>query len=1080
MKVTFLEASVPLTKSYTKLLDGTIEKSSYPNVWEVSSHAEDVADLKAFEAVINKHAALGHCLLKGNVMRQLTTESRKDSTDRNATTEFLCLDIDGIEPTFTSTVQRTNPVTGELEDHQLTINVTVDTIMEALGLKDVSYIVQWSGSMGIGGNTLRCHVFIMLTKAVSAPLIKQWLIQKNHEVAILREHHALTKTGNSLTWGLDITACQSDKLIYIAPPNLKGIKNPLGRTPRISLISKKEATYDLCGKINSTDQNRVLTDARVLELRDRDGLPKRKLTYRHVGGHEVLAKPGECIATEMKTDRGFVYFNLNGGDSWAYFHPENNPDYIFNFKGEPVYLTKELLPAYWETLSHQAYRVASNGLTYLAFLDKATSTYYRGTYDQIDDILNIYPAKNESMVRQFADANGLRLGPNIPEWTMEFNPQNSVRVDFANQVLNTFERTEYMKATLPLKKVNKCPPKIFSIIQHILCNDTEAIEHFMNWLAVLAQNLDRTRTAWVFQGTQGCLAGDTTLQFKRGKRNSGREATVKQAYEFWTGQNKGRNGKGWDLSMPTYTKSVRDGMTVGYHEVYKIVESGAKQLYEVSTDDGHRIRITELHPFMRPDGSFTPLNELKVGDEIIVEGEPLEHIAKPQGRQRRDTTYSIPYHPYAWKHMIAGKNYQRSHTARLIVEAEMNNMSLERFINVLRYDAIKAIQLRYLGFDQIVHHVDGNPENDELSNLVVIDKANHDEHHAKKVGLGTISTRTTRIRTIEAGPEEMTYDIIMKAPYHNYIANGFAVHNTGKGILFERVLAPLFGQTQTVIKRSAELNEKWTDFVEGKFIVFIDEIQTSALHDEAGAIANLKSLITNPTAMIRAMLRNAYPVSNFTCWIFASNKPDPVNIPKNDRRFNVGPYQSIPFPKPTDEWLDSIATDELQTFWWYLMAYPADTALAATPLNNEARATLIELSQTTSETTADAIRDGNIQFFLDQLPTSNAYKSDAKLLAKVDQYRRALYDIMARARPNTSHHLRRDEVLAIFDYTVGGMSPSPATFTRFLGHRQLTIKPINIPGCSTERGLTTIWTDVTNFPLLIKQHFNDMAKAKTP
>ena len=314
-------------------------------------------------------------------------------------------------------------------------------------------------------------------------------------------------TGCALLWGLDITACQADKLIYIAPPTLKGIKNPLGRTPRISLISKKDPTFDLIGKINSTDQNRALTDARVVELRDRDGLPKRKMVYKHVGGHEIMVKPGECIATETKTDRGFVYFNLNGGDSWAYYHPENNPDYIFNFKGEPVYLTKELLPTYWETLGQQAFRVASNGLTYLAFLDRETSTYYRGTYDQTNDVLDIYPAKNESMVRQFADANGLRLGPNIPEWDMEFNPLNGVRVDFDNRTINTFERTVYMKAAMPLRKPTKVPPMCLKIISHILDNDKPTVDHFINWLACVAQNLDRTRTAWVFQGIPGTGKG---------------------------------------------------------------------------------------------------------------------------------------------------------------------------------------------------------------------------------------------------------------------------------------------------------------------------------------------------------------------------------------------------------------------------------------------------------------------------------------------------------------------------------------------------------------------------------------------
>jgi hypothetical protein len=510
-----------------------------------------------------------------------------------------------------------------------------------------------------------------------------------------------------------------------------------------------------------------------------------------------MSKPGECIVTGMKTERGFVYFNLNGGDSWSFFHPENNPDYVFNFKGEPTYLTKELLPTYWESLQTQAYRVTSNGLIHLAFLDVATSSYYRGTYEQNDDILCLHQARTESMVRQYADANGLRLGPNIPEWSMRFDPNDAARVDFKNRTVNTFERTQYMKTVI--KKVTKCPPKIFSIISHVLAHDVDATEHFMNWLAVMAQTRDRTRTAWVFQGTQG----------------------------------------------------------------------------------------------------------------------------------------------------------------------------------------------------------------------------------------------------------------------------------TGKGILFERVLAPLFGENQTVIKRSAELNEKWTDFVEGKFLIFIDEIQTSALHDESGAIANMKSLITNETAQIRAMNKNSYRVANYACWIFASNKADPVTIPKNDRRFNVGPRQDIPFPKPTDEWLDSIE-DELQSFYHYLMCYAADTQMAATPLDNEARTTLIALSQTTAESTASALTEGDIEYFLDQLPTDDKYKQDMQRLTKVNGYKRTLFDIMQRTNQTTGAcNISRDELFSIFENTVGGMNPSPTSFTKYLGHRQLKIVVVFINGKSV-RGISVTWQHPNKMSALMKTHLNDM------
>ena len=757
MNIYFLNSDVPLTKMYEMSADGELTKTAYPNVWQVTSIHERIESLSKMAEAITRHGNKGNCLLKGELLRPLNNESRKDSTDRNATTEWLCLDFDGIDPSH-----------------------TIEDILQAMGLGHVSYILQWSGSYGITNSEIRCHVFMLLSKPTPAPLIKQWLIQANHEVPVLKAHQKLTKTGNALTWGLDITACQSDKLIYISPPVLKNIKNPLGKTPRITIVRKSVEHFTFPTKVNTADQNRALTDARVLELRDRDGLPKKKLTYKHVGPYEVLSKPGECTVTGIRAERGFVYLNLNGGDSWGYYHPENNPDYIFNFKGEPVYLTKELLPSYWEGLKTQAYRKGTNGVTYLAFLDRKTSAYWRGTYDDTNDVLEIYQARTESIVRQFADANGLRLGDNIPEWDMEFNPHDNVRVDFQNCVVNTFQRTEFMKADPPKRPVKECPPTIFKIIKHVLADDVEAIEHFMNWLAFIVQERERTMTAWVFQGTQG----------------------------------------------------------------------------------------------------------------------------------------------------------------------------------------------------------------------------------------------------------------------------------TGKGLLFNKILAPIFGTDQTVIKRANELSEKWTDFLAGKFIVFIDEIQTSAFRDEASVVANLKNFITEPTVTVRMMNRNAYSVRNYSNWIMASNKPDPVSVDKEDRRFNVGPYQATKI-SITNEELDAIP-NELQEFYNYLDAYAVDQDQVARPLMSAARERLIQLSQSTSETTATHLLDGNLQFFFDQLPTGDSYKANAVLFNKVEDYRTVLLDILRRTKTDGTCGIKRDELFTLFDYTVGGMASSPATFTRYLGHRQIFIKPVGIDG-KTERGVQVKW-----------------------
>lgn len=1059
MNLYFLEATVPLTKSYGKSSTGQLVKTPYPFVWEFTSIEESCTSLVQFERLLTQHAAQGHCLLKGTIGRDLVRESRAGSTDTNASTEWLVLDLDGLP----ETIDFTTP-----SGHTTSAPLTIDLFLKELGLEDISYIVQWSASYGIENWRLRAHVFILLNKLYAAPLLKQWLIQKNHEVPLLSRAMSLTKTGNSISWPLDVSACQNDKLIYIAPPALKGIKDPMAKTPRIQLVRRKHEKLALTATINSSTKNRELTHKRIKELREEAGLPERKITYKMHGTTEVMLKPDEAVITETKVERGFVYFNLNGGDSWAYYHPEDNPDYIHNFKGEPSYLTKELLPEYWQQLTGtgSATRTSSSGLTYLAFLDRQTGVYWRGTYEAASDLLDITPARNETQLRHFAKQYGVPLGDFIPEWDLVFDPQDLVRVDVQNRRVNKFQPTPYMLNTGT--KPPKAVPKVISkVMNNALGDDPEIVEHFINWLATIVQTRDRTRTAWVLHGTQGCLAGDTLIDFNRGARNGSRPLSIKKAYEKWNGTFKQGTGlgKAWDLSLPTRTKSVRDGMTIGYHEVFKIVESGEKQLYKLTASNGRSIRATELHPFMRPDGTFTPLNELKPGDEIIMEGVEIKHHLRGGRKSERVTVYSIPHHPHAWQHIINGKNYKRSHRARLVLEAAMNGMTLDAFIHVLRTDEELAQSLTYLSTDDVVHHKDEDVTNDSLMNLVVVDKANHDAHHAKEVGLGYIATRTVKIKSIKRSKIEMTYDIVMKAPYHNYVANGFVVHNTGKGILTNNILKPLFG-THTATRRMEELNEKYNHFMEGSFLVFVDEVETKALQNERGVMAKLKNFITEPTIALRQMYANAVEVRNYTNWIFMSNKTDPIIIDKEDRRHNVGKYQPNKLVI-TDAEITQIEK-ELQPFYDYLINYPIDLERAGTVMHTTDRSTMISISESSVDTVGSALLEGNMNFFIEQLPTDTPTRN-ALQINRVADYQQLLKTLIARTQPNGRCVIGREELLVLFDFTVGSMPTSPNKFTALLKHHRIHLEVVWLNGKAV-RGMKVDWKDFASFPGYLSQY----------
>jgi len=760
MKITFLNALNSLTKTYSKKGDGSIIKTPYPMAYEFTSITEECRDLKHFEQLLVAHAAKGHCLLKGEVQRPLNKESRAGSTDSTGTTDWIVLDIDGMKG-------------GSLDD-----------LLSAMGFADISYVVQYSASYGIENKDLRCHIFMRLDRQISAPLLKQWLVHLNHTIPLLNDNLRLTKTNNSLSWALDISVCQNDKLIYIAPPIIKGMKDPMAKQARIEYVRKSHETLVIPQAMLVGSANAEKTNKRINELRTSLGLPARKFNFKVHGPNRILLQPDSSIITEMRSERGFVYFNLNGGDSWAYYHPEDNPEYIHNFKDEPSYLTKDLLPEYWKQITQQAVRVSAEGVTYLAFCDRKTGAYWRGTHSKADDTLDLYVAKNETQIRHFAKQYGVPLGDFVPEWDMEFNPHDNVRVDIENRSINTFAPTIYMQ-TVP-KKTVKCPPIIFKVMNHALGNDVEVLEHFINWLAFIVQFRDRSKTAWVLHGVQG----------------------------------------------------------------------------------------------------------------------------------------------------------------------------------------------------------------------------------------------------------------------------------TGKGVLANKILRPLFGHHQTAMRRMEEFNEQYNSFMERCFLVFVDEVQTKALVNERGVMAKLKNFITEEHITVRQMYEAAHEVRNYTNWIFASNMPDPVAIDKEDRRFNVGKYQTERLYL-TDEELAAI-DKELQSFYDYLMQYAVDTLKASTPIETEDRSNMISISESSVDGVGSALLDGNFEFFLDQMPTTDRYTGNLQELNRVESYIDTLRALHKRTDDTGKCNISRDELRVLFEYCVGNIPNTPNKFTAMLRHHRIHVFKVWV-GDRSVNGFKVVWGDLARF-----------------
>lgn len=1034
MDLYFLEAAIPLTKTISPK-----GKEPYPMVKNFTSHKERVTSPVELYRAIKDHATLGHCVLKGPLTRPLMNEPRAGTTRSDDQTQWVCLDFD------------------RFETHD------IDAQLTAMGIGDISYVLQYSSSHGLPDTegTISAHVFMLLDHAVNAPMLKAWLMNQN--LTLFRGELRLSRDKNQLSWPLDITTCQNDKLLYIAPPKFVGMKDPLGQN-RIQLITRPNPKLPIT-RLGERHIDALKTDAKeaLNTLRKAEGLKARTAGTSWTGGKEVLNKPTVASVTGVKDVGEWVRLNLNGGDSWAYCYPKDNFELIYDFKSDAWYKTKELLPGYYQDLKNQQAQLnatpTEDGDLILAFRDLRTATYYNGFWNPALQQLDLYPAKNETQLDHWMRSHGRVIGDFIPVWDMIYEPREDWILDEGAHRINTFRYSEYMRVT---PQHNTEWPQIQSVICHMLATDptSDLYAHFINWFACIYQRKHKPRTAYVCHGIEGCVAGDTIINYSRGHRVAGRPLTIKEAYEKFNGlwkADKVRKGKPWDTSIKTRCRAVKDNMTVGFHEVMRIVQSGEQQLYKLTDEHGNSIRVTHEHPFMRPDGSFTKLCDLKPGDEIIRRGDKNAHARIIKGRnKKRVTIHSIPFHPMATKHIINGKNYKRAHRARLVFEADMNGLTLEEFVKILRTDRLRAALLDYLPPSIIVHHIDEDPSNDALENLTTVDKLDHDKHHAKETGLGTVLTKTVRVKSIVKDKVEMTYDMTMKMPYHNYEANGFIVSNTGKGFFANKIVAPLLGMTNYTSKLTENLKDTFNGFLENKLFVFIDEVDVDDFKEKGLITSKLRNWITEPFISVRHMRRVAEDMPNYAAFFFSSNRPQPVFIPPTDRRYNVGNFQGEQLPRPNEQAVEA----ELLKFAEFLAAHKADARLADSIIDTAERQRIKGLALSSAEDTLDQIKKGDIGTLWLARTDENLLRESGVVNAvtsAAQAYNTLINRLASEALVDPEAVLTRDELLVIMQYNVGpGVPSSPNKFTMFLKHKGIETKRLRKNG-QLCYGLAVTW-----------------------
>lgn len=294
-------------------------------------------------------------------------------------------------------------------------------------------------------------------------------------------------------------------------------------------------------------------------------------------------------------------------------------------------------------------------------------------------------------------------------------------------------------------------------------------------------------TTVFFLGEPGCLTGDTIIHTNRG--GNGKKYRLDELVKKFNGESihAGYREYSWNPEIPTYVQSAHeDGIRLNL--LKNAWCSGVKEVYELRTESGRSIRATDEHPFWTPEGTFARLDQLTLGDLVCVDGgmKPTGGRTKLQYKDRMTR-----YHPRQRK-FVRGNFRVPEH--RLVVEADMNGLSLDEYLDALRNDPEACEGFIYLTPTDIVHHDDNDHLNNELSNLIVTTSSGHgSEHSAEATSRVLRQVDPDKIVSIERVGEEMTYDLEVEDDPHNFVANGFVVHNTAKSLLPARLMAYIDG-----------------------------------------------------------------------------------------------------------------------------------------------------------------------------------------------------------------------------------------------------------------------------------------------
>ncbi|MCD6565581.1 MAG: hypothetical protein J7K53_06525 [Bacteroidales bacterium] len=192
---------------------------------------------------------------------------------------------------------------------------------------------------------------------------------------------------------------------------------------------------------------------------------------------------------------------------------------------------------------------------------------------------------------------------------------------------------------------------------------------------------------------------------------------------------------------------------------------------------------------------------------------------------------------------------------------------------------------------------------------------------------------------------------------------------TGKEVLMSLILGPIFGKNQAQIIPATDMTANFNSLDVTCWMRTYDEVfLKAALAKNVERREWLKNKIGSNHLLLEYKGIDKMLLESHMNFVLLSNYSDSILLEKGDRRFNVVRNENA-IPLNTMTWwttgkdMEDQIEKELPVFAQYVQSIKTDYNSANSPTENDARANMLESSKEDMELVADALRNGDIDFF---------------------------------------------------------------------------------------------------------------------